>query len=372
MTIASKFVSRTLEGELTRVDILPVSERIRQFPRTRYSGSKRRILDWIFENIKSIEFKTVLDAFGGTASTSLLFKAMGKDVTYHDAFTFNRYIAEAVLSDELIVPRVQFLGFLNDIKPINGAITKTFRNFYYTGPENRWLDSCAARIFSSNVSNQQKALYLYTLFQACLQKRPFNLFHRANLNLRLNKKVTRNFGNYTTWQRSFPELMLRSYDELGASVWKGRGKITILEASNVAELTGGFDLVYLDPPYISRIDRYNEDDYWKKYHFLEGLSQYRSWFEKIDKASHLRSMPIPEIFRGWNHKRSFAKQLYALIRKHKKSIVVLSYVSDAVPSEENILKVFRGLFRDVSVHSKEHTHALARKKKRELLFIGRP
>jgi adenine-specific DNA-methyltransferase len=329
-------------------------------------------LDWIFENIKSIEFKTVLDAFGGTASTSLLFKAMGKDVTYHDAFTFNKYVAETVLGDKLSVSRAQFLRFLSEVKPMNGFIAKTFQNCYYTEPENQWLDGCADKIFSAVLSNQQKALYLYTLFQACLQKRPFNLFHRVNLNLRLNRTVKRNFGNYTTWQRSFTELMLRSYDELSASLWKGRGDIKILEPSNVAEIKSGFDLVYLDPPYISRIDRYNEDDYWKKYHFLEGLSQYRQWTEMIDKESSLKCMPIPEIFRGWNHRTSFAKQLYAVIRKHKKSIVVLSYVSDAVPSEDSIAKLFRGLFREVSVHSKEHAHALAKKKKRELLFIGRP
>src|SRR5437016_197525 len=105
MKIASTLVPHILESELVKVDILPVKERMKQFPSTRYSGSKRRILDWIYENIKSIDFKTVLDAFGGTGTTSLLFKAMGKDVTYHDAFTFNKYVAEAVLGDELSVPR---------------------------------------------------------------------------------------------------------------------------------------------------------------------------------------------------------------------------------------------------------------------------
>ena len=41
-----------------------------KFPSTRFSGSKRRFLFWIWENIRDIKFKTVLDVFGGTGSVS--------------------------------------------------------------------------------------------------------------------------------------------------------------------------------------------------------------------------------------------------------------------------------------------------------------
>ncbi|MBZ0091994.1 MAG: hypothetical protein K8F27_07210, partial [Sulfuricellaceae bacterium] len=73
--------------------VLPSSEAVAslidQFPKTRYYGSKRRLLGWIYHALKGLPFNTVLDGFGGTASVSLLFKMMGKKVTFHDGLFCN-------------------------------------------------------------------------------------------------------------------------------------------------------------------------------------------------------------------------------------------------------------------------------------------
>ncbi|MBI6850966.1 DNA adenine methylase, partial [Pseudomonas syringae] len=53
-------------------------------PITRYYGSKRRVIDWVKESVSCLEFDSVLDVFGGTATVSLMFKAMGKKVFYND------------------------------------------------------------------------------------------------------------------------------------------------------------------------------------------------------------------------------------------------------------------------------------------------
>ena len=42
-----------------------------KYPSTRYSGSKRRLLDWIWENTSELKFSNMLDVFGVTASVSL-------------------------------------------------------------------------------------------------------------------------------------------------------------------------------------------------------------------------------------------------------------------------------------------------------------
>lgn len=70
---------------------------IANFPKTRYYGSKRRLLGWIYQELKDLPFNTVLDGFGGTASVSLLFKAMGKQVNFHDALLCNTIAAKALL-----------------------------------------------------------------------------------------------------------------------------------------------------------------------------------------------------------------------------------------------------------------------------------
>ena len=359
-------------AELKLIDIEPIPEKIKKFPTTRFYGSKRKLLPWIYDKIKTLQFKSVLDGFGGTGSVSLLFKAMNKDVTYHDAFSFNNHVARTVLGNKLSVSKRAFEEFIYTSKPRDGLISKTFKGLYYKDDENRWLDGFVRKLYSSNLSAMETSLYMYALFQASLKKRPFNIFHRTNLNLRLNKKVKRKFGNSTTWERPFAELMMQTYEELLTALWKSRGNIKILKPTCISSIRNGYDLVYLDPPYVSIVEQNNRDDYWRRYHFLEGISNYHGWESLIDKETSLRSMPTPRQFLVWSRKATFRDKLYALIRKHRQSIVVLSYVSDSFPDENDIAVHFKSLFFDVSIHSLEHGHALAKHKKRELLFIGRP
>jgi adenine-specific DNA-methyltransferase len=57
---------------------------LKEFPTTRYRGSKRKILPWIYNNLSGLEYESVSDLFGGTGSVSYLFKRMGKKVIYND------------------------------------------------------------------------------------------------------------------------------------------------------------------------------------------------------------------------------------------------------------------------------------------------
>ena len=72
----------------------PVYNAIKRLRSTRFYGSKRKLLPWIYSNIASLEFETALDLFGGSASVSLLFKIMRKSVVYHDGLLFNEDVGE--------------------------------------------------------------------------------------------------------------------------------------------------------------------------------------------------------------------------------------------------------------------------------------
>lgn len=125
-------------------DIAPL---ISSFPKTRYYGSKRRLLDWIYHALKDLPFNSVLDGFGGTSSVSLLFKMMGKEVTFHDGLLCNTIAAQALLADKLPFADIgEAHSFIDGIKPHRGFISKTFVGMYYTDKENRWLDGAATAI----------------------------------------------------------------------------------------------------------------------------------------------------------------------------------------------------------------------------------
>lgn len=341
---------------------------IARFPKTRYYGSKRRLLGWIYHALKDLSFNTVLDGFGGTASVSLLFKTMGKQVIFHDGLLCNTIAAQALLADKMPFAEIaEAYGFIEKISSRTGFISKTFSGMYYTDEENRWLDGAANEIYQL-ADPIKRSFYLYCLFQACLKKRPFNLFHRANLNLRLNRNVIRSFGNWVTWEKPFSELMKVSLQDIQEVIKPAKQFVKILPHGDIARLDAGYDLVYLDPPYVGASGM--SDDYLKRYHFLEGLSQYNEWEFAINESSSIKSFkPIPYI-NAWQNKREFQEKLFNLINKQNRSIVVLSYLADAYPSEEIIAEHFRKNFRNVSILRKDFSHALAKEKKIELLFIG--
>lgn len=341
---------------------------IARFPKTRYYGSKRRLLGWIYRALKDLPFNTVLDGFGGTASVSLLFKAMGKQVNFHDGLHCNTVAAQALLADKIPFAEIaEAYDFIDQIKPNNGFISKTFSEMYYTNEENRWLDG-AAKAIHQIADPIERSIYFYCLFQACLKKRPFNLFHRANLNLRLNPNVTRSFGNWVTWEKQFSELMKESFQDIQEIIKPAKQVVNILPHGDISRLDTGYDLIYLDPPYVGLTK--SSEDYLKRYHFLEGLSKYKEWNKAIDQNSSIKAFKSISHISEWQNKREFRERLFDVINKHNQSIVVLSYLSGAYPSEKEIAEHFRKNFRHVSILKKDFCHALAKDKKIELLFIG--
>ena len=90
------------------------------FPSTRFQGSKLKIVDWIWDAIKDINFDTALDAFGGTGSVGYMLKTKGKQVTYNDILKFNWYIGTALIENGEVNFRSRMLIFsLKDTMELN-------------------------------------------------------------------------------------------------------------------------------------------------------------------------------------------------------------------------------------------------------------
>ncbi len=177
-----------------------------KYPSTRYQGSKRRLSSWIWEHTKDIRFNSVLDVFGGTGSVSLAFKRYGKRVLYNDLLKFNQIIGSAVIeNDNVVVTEDDISGTLRFSKRgYPDFIQSQFAGIFFLDEENEWLDKIVSNIGIMK-DTTKRSILMAALFQACLAKRPFNLFHRANLYLR-TARVRRTFGNKTTWERPFPDL----------------------------------------------------------------------------------------------------------------------------------------------------------------------
>jgi adenine-specific DNA-methyltransferase len=344
---------------------------------TRYQGSKRRVLSWIYTKIRKIDFNSALDAFGGSGSVSYLFKLMNKDVCYNDILDSNRQSALALIKNSntsLSNEDIQFL-FSEDIRfNYKKIISNHYEDIYFLSVENKELDIYIQNVerlnlfYSGNLLALKKAIAYHCIFQGCLSKRPFNIFHRKNLNLR-TADVKRNFGNKKTWEKSFLHFVTFFNEEVKKKTFLTSRNIRVL-SDNIFDLKfPPCDLVYLDPPY-TRPHEEKPKDYSGMYHFLEGIMDYQNWENKINnEKNHKPYKTSINSFVEGNIEESFDK----LFMKFRESTIVLSYSNYGKPSKYKIKKLLKKYKKKVRCFETPYNYKLNKKnghQLKEMLVIG--
>jgi adenine-specific DNA-methyltransferase len=309
-----------------------------KLPVTRYYGSKRKLVERIWTELEllDLQFDSVLDVFGGSAIFSYYCKSKGKAVTYNDIFKFNGLIGQKLIeqtSNELSLEHA--IALLNPVPGIHYAsyIRNNFSGIYFTDLENEQID-----IFVQNANllenENQKLSAFYLIFQACIMKRPYNLFHRNNLHMRTNYNGG-SFGNKRTWERPFEELFIRFIDELNTCTFDN-GRTNTVVNFPALQCPVHADLVYIDPPYFS--ETRNHTTYHSKYHFLEGLANYDQIEQNINFQKRNNEVNINKS-EQFEKESTFLIELEQLIRLHQNSIVVVSYRNNGIPSIAQINEV---------------------------------
>jgi len=338
------------------------------FPSTRFQGSKLKIVDWIWDDIKDLNFNTVLDAFGGTGCVGYVLKTKGKQVTYNDILKFNWYIGLALIENDTIKLEDKDINFLlkkhSNIK-YPTFIYDTFKNIYFTDEENQWLDMIVTNIDLLD-DIYKKAIAYFALFQSCIIKRPFNLFHRKNLYLRFSD-VERNFGNKVTWDTPFDVHFRKFVNEANLAIFSNGQQNKALNL-DVSEIEENFDLVYVDTPYIST--KGSGVDYFSFYHFLEGLVNYSTWAEMIDH--HTKNKRLKGNGSSWVDKTKIHESFDKLFNKFKDSILVISYRADGIPSIDDLISILKKYKSSVKeLKRRSYKYVLSTNNTEEVLLIGK-
>ncbi len=340
---------------------------VSKFPTTRYQGSKLKYVDWIWNCIKDLKFHTALDAFGGTSVVSYKMKKNGKRVTYNDILFFNHIIGKALIENDNEIINEEDLNFiLTKHKDINypDFIERTFSEVYFTDEENKWLDIVITNI--RLLSNEYKrAIAFFALFQACIIKRPYNLFHRKNLYIRF-QEVKRSFGNKITWDTAF-EVHFKNFIKEANNAIFSNGEKNVSINQNISYITNCYDLVYIDSPYISESGV--GLDYLEFYHFLEGIMNYDDWQDMIDVKSKHKRLKVKGS--DWSKKDRIEFAFENLFKQFNDSILVISYRSDGIPSIEKIKDILIRNGKKITIYeSNEMKYVLSKRKSTEILIVA--
>jgi len=344
---------------------------IPRFPSTRYQGSKRKILPELAAAFEQLQFRTALDLYSGTGIVALLLRYLGVRVDTNDYQRFNQLTADLFLHlTNVEISNIPYKDEMKDLlllEPLSAGRTvlHSYKDIYFTDAENSEIDRFAQNVVS--IPHLRRLLYTYAVGQALTKKRPYNLFHRANISMR-QRDVKRSFGNAVTWETSILDHAVKAINELRQFPFAGSASLGNAFCENTTDLSrlpNNYDLIYLDPPYLN--SKGVGVDYSDFYNFLEGLCDY-SLFDKGDNNYPHR--PISKKKSNWLQKDSALVELSAVVEKWSSSIIFLSYRSDGLPTLDQATEVLSSCGRRVEVHScGEYKYALSRTNTNEEIFL---
>lgn len=341
-------------------------EQVHKYPPTRYMGSKQAILPRIFEVADHLKYDSVLDLFSGSGVVSYMFKAYGKKVSSNDFMAMNAAYSLAMIEnnhDVLTGPEIERL--LDTGIKTDEFVSKTFKGLYFSDEDNHLIDSIRANIKKMKGGRFKKAIAMTALIRAAMKKRPRGIFTYTGDRYNDGRKDLKT---------SFREQFIQAAHAVNRAVFdNGHHNRSRCGDAMSAGLQMQADLVYMDPPYYSP---YSDNDYVRRYHFLEGLA--RDWkgveIQQHTKTKKFRSFPSPFCSRIGAH-AAFDK-LFAAFRHSK---LLVSYSSNSLPTRQEILSLMAKYKTHVEAIAIDHRYSFANqghKKEniknnvQEFLFVG--
>ena len=225
-----------------------------QLTSRRYIGSKTKLLDWIFSEIKNnVQGKSFLDIFSGTGSVAERALNFYNKVIVNDILSSNKIIYEAFWGNE----KINF-SIINEYKNVFIALTNIEKDNYFS-------KNYGGKYFG--VNDAKKIGYIRDIIEKdykakVLNKREFNIL-LASLIYSMDR-IANTVGHYEAYRKinitddrfKFELIELNNYQNKEIEIFQE-------DANSLAQKIYA-DIVFLDPPYNSR-------QYSRFYHVLENL-----------------------------------------------------------------------------------------------------
>ncbi len=341
----------------------PLSDQVSLYPPTRFMGSKRKLLGEIWNVASRFEFDTVVDLFSGSGIVGYMFKSHGKTVISNDYMAMSATFTKAMVENNTVtLPIAEVEKLLIKQGEVDHFVSDTFKDLYYTDEENELIDILRANI-SAMDDQYKKAIAMTALIRACTKKRPRGIFTYTGHRYDDGRKDL---------QKTLSQQFLEAVEAVNNAVFDNHKTNKSVNGDAMALEVEKPDLVYIDPPYYSPL---SDNEYVRRYHFIEGLA--RDWkgveIQEHTKTKKFKSYPTP-----FSTKNGAYEAFDKLFSKFSDSILIVSYSSNSLPTQEDMVALMKKYKEHVEVVPVDYKYAFGnqadakthRNSVQEYLFVG--
>lgn len=340
-----------------------IREQISKYPQTRYMGSKQKILAPICDAVMRFDPKVAIDLFAGSGIVSYMLKSQGIRVVSNDYMWMSTTFTKALVENNgttLSLDKAKSL--LEPAEDDDHFVATKFKGLYYKDEENETIDTLRANI--KKLDNEfERSIAMMALIRACTKKRPRGLFSYTGHRYDDGRKDLR---------KSMEGQFLDAVELINQAVFDNGQNNESVNGDALELETVTPDLVYIDPPYYSKI---SDNEYVRRYHFVEGLA--RDWdgveIQEHTKTKKFKSYPTP-----FSTESGAEGAFEAMFEKYKDAVIVVSYSSNCLPDREKMIELLANTKKHVEVIPIDYTYGFGnqatakthRNKVKEYLFIG--
>ena len=289
-----------------------------------------------------------------------MYKAHGKTVISNDYMAMGGIITKALIENNnttLSLDEAQELMDENTLT--DNFVLNTFKGIYFSDEDNHFIDVVRTNI--KHLQNDYKrAIAMEALIRSCVKKRPRGIFTYVG---------DRYNDGRRDLQKSFSEHFIEAVDTINLAVFNN-GKNN--KSFNVDSMSfkKQADLIYIDPPYYTPK---SDNEYVRRYHFVEGLA--RDWqgveIQEHTKTKKFKSYPTP-----FSTRDGAAKAFDIIFKRYSKSILIVSYSSNSLPSLDEMVALLKKYKNSVEVVPVDYKYSFGtrntvkRNDVKEYIFIG--
>lgn len=318
------------------------------FPKVNFVGNKRNLTKWIISTIPN-DVEVIFDVFSGSSAVSYEFKKNGYSVISNDVLYSNYVISKAIIENSNVV-----LNKLPELKIEDSTLLNETRKKIDFLDENLYfkyeVDELAKILcIAEELEGAHKYIFLALLRRAMIRKLPYsrmNVPWNQILKLRDEAYSYEKYGRKRAYQnKSFYSLMNEDLENYNESIFNnGKQNISYnLDAFEASQIIGNIDLVYLDPPYPSTMNKYHH--FYDKFDLI--FDKNNDYVDFTDKNSFLSI---------------FLSLISILSRKCK--YILISMNNKSRPSIEELCDKLNH-FGKIEVFYKKHEYKVTNKKNKK-------